>query len=76
MSKNHRLVPLEIFCPKCGAKLKVEEVKDPMEKQNYIDHGFDQGGKGGCKCGVVFNLGVKAVPKSPTFTIMFDVYKT
>jgi len=39
-----------------------------------ISNGYIAGGRGICQCGVVAVLCVQEMPKSPTFSLFFDIY--
>jgi len=38
------------------------------------NNGYIAGGRGICECGVVVVLCVQEMPKSPTFSLFFDIY--
>ena len=69
-----RVLPPEIYCPKCGKIIKITEITDPFEKEVLSEKGYLTGGRGTCECGVVCALGVRPMPKSPTYVLMFDIY--
>jgi len=67
-------VPPYIYCPRCGNKVMLTHIKgDELEK--IREHGYIAGARGVCECGVVMVLCVQELPKSPTFSLFFDVYK-
>jgi len=55
--------------------VKLEEVRDPLERETLSRAGYSQGARGQCPCGVVAVFCVKPLPESPTFTLLFNVYK-
>jgi len=69
------LIPPYIHCPKCSGQLKLEEIRDPLEKEHFSKAGYSQGARGKCPCGVVAVFCVKPLPENPTFTLLFNVYK-
>jgi len=71
---SDQYVPPYIYCPRCGNKVMLTPLKgDELEK--IREHGYIAGARGICKCGVVMVLCVQELPKSPTFSLFFDVYK-
>lgn len=75
MEKKKKIVPTTIFCPKCGETVKIKEEKNTLALKQLSDKGYIAAGNGSCDCGVVLAIVVQEMPKSPTFTIMFDVYE-
>jgi len=73
MAAVNRYVPPFIYCPRCGSKIEIEELEG-SELENVKAEGYVSGGKGVCKCGVVVVLCVQELPRSPTFSLFFDVY--
>jgi len=66
-------VPPFIHCPRCGGRIILEElVGDDLAviKAN----GYIAGARGVCECGVVAVLCVQEMPRSPTFSLFFDIY--
>lgn len=72
MTQN--LIPSTIFCPKCGTKVGLGEMRDPQGVLKLIEAGYSQGAKGNCVCGVKLIFLTKPLPQEPTFTILFDLY--
>jgi hypothetical protein len=72
MSK--RVIPPYIFCPKCGGRLELEEVKDPETLERMREQGYGAAARGVCECGVVAVLCYQPLPASPTFSLFFDIY--
>jgi len=67
-------VPPYLYCPRCGNKVMLTPLKgDELEK--IREQGYIAGAKGVCRCGVVMVLCVQEPPKSPTFSLFFDVYR-
>jgi hypothetical protein len=73
--KPERLIPQFIFCPKCGSEIQIELITDPFRVQQFRKEGFDEAGRGSCKCGVRLGIWHRPLPESPTFTILVDVYQ-
>lgn len=67
-------IPPYIFCPRCGRKIFLQ-TPDPDTMTKILEEGYDDAGRGVCKCGVVLILCYQELPKSPTFSIFFDVYQ-
>lgn len=63
--------PRYIYCPRCGEKIALEPIDDPR----ITEEGYVVGARGICTCGVVAVLCIQEMPKSPTFSLFFDVYK-
>jgi hypothetical protein len=72
MSK--RVIPPYIFCPRCGGRLDLEEVKDPETLEKMREQGYGAAARGVCECGVVAVLCYQPLPNSPTFSLFFDIY--
>ena len=70
-----KLIPRQIFCPRCGEKVTLKPITEPLDITRLHKKGYIAGANGICKCGAVFALVVQPMPKSPTFTLMFDIYK-
>lgn len=73
MSKR-KVVPSWIYCPKCGERLKLEEITDTQTLEFLKTQGYEAGARGICDCGVVAVLCYQPLPASPTFSLFFDVY--
>lgn len=71
--EKRRYVPPYIYCPKCGNKLFLEELKG-NELTHVKNNGYIAGGRGICQCGVIAILCIQEMPKSPTFSLFFDIY--
>jgi len=71
--ERRRLVPPFVYCPKCGRKIFLQELSGE-ELMCIRNNGYVAGGRGICQCGVVAVLCVQEMPKSPTFSLFFDVY--
>jgi len=69
-----RYIPPYIYCPRCGERIMLKEVSGE-ELERVRENGYITCGKGVCSCGVVAVLCVQELPKSPTFSLFFDVYK-
>jgi len=67
-------VPPYIYCPRCGNKISLTPLKGE-ELEKIKEQGYIGGAKGVCECGVVLVLCVQEMPKSPTFSVFFDVYR-
>jgi len=67
-------MPAYIYCPKCGGRMRFIQAT-PEEKKAIVKNGYVNGARYVCSCGVVALLLVKPLPESPTFTLMFDIYK-
>jgi len=72
--EKRRYVPPYIFCVRCGRKIFLEELSGD-ELSRIQSNGYIAGGRGICECGVVVVLCVQEMPKSPTFSLFFDVYE-
>jgi len=68
-------VPNAIFCPKCGDPIELKPLREGDVRVKIKDQGFDDGARGICGCGVVAILCFQRLPKSPTFTMFFDIYR-
>jgi len=68
-----KYVPPYIYCPRCGRKIFLEELAGE-ELMHIRDNGYVAGARGVCDCGVVLVMCVQEMPKSPTFSLFFDVY--
>lgn len=64
-----------IFCPKCGASMKMKPIEDAKTKVKLEESGYVAGARGICACGVTSILAMKKMPENPTFTLMFNIYK-
>jgi len=69
-----KYVPPFIYCPRCGRKIFLKELSGE-ELERIKENGYIDGGRGVCECGVVVVLCTQEMPKSPTFSLFFDVYK-
>lgn len=69
------VIPSFIFCPKCGSRFRLREDKSEATSQVLKKQGYKALGRGTCPCGVVAVLCVQELPASPTFTLMFNLYK-
>lgn len=69
-----RFIPPYLYCPKCGQKIKLNQL-NPDEMERIKANGYDDGGRGMCKCGVVLIVCHLPIPESPTYSIFFDVYQ-
>ena len=69
------MLPPYIFCPKCGMKMPLQQDNSGEAIETLLGAGYQAMGKGRCPCGVWAVLCWKALPKSPTFTLLFDIYK-
>lgn len=67
--------PPAIYCPKCGASLKMERIEDAKTVAKLEESGYVAGARGECPCGVTAVLAMKRMPENPTFTLMFNIYK-
>jgi hypothetical protein len=74
-AEPERLIPYFIYCPRCGERISIELVTDPFRIQQLRNAGYDEAGKGSCKCGVMVGILHRPLPESPTFTILVDVYQ-
>jgi len=72
--EKRRLVPPFIYCPKCSRKIFLQELSG-AELMRIRNNGYIAGGRGICQCGVVAVLCVQEMPKSPTFSLFFDIYE-
>ncbi|RLI43546.1 hypothetical protein DRO59_00590 [Candidatus Bathyarchaeota archaeon] len=72
--EKRRFIPPFIYCPKCSRKIFLEELRGE-ERHHIKNNGYVAGGRGICDCGVVAVLCVQKMPKSPTFSLFFDVYE-
>ena len=72
--EKRRLVPPFIYCPKCSRKIFLQELSG-AELMRIRNNGYIAGGRGICECGVVAVLCVQEMPKSPTFSLFFDIYE-
>ncbi|MEM2260007.1 MAG: hypothetical protein QXY65_02955 [Candidatus Methanomethylicaceae archaeon] len=69
-----KYIPPWIYCPRCGKKIELKELEgEELEKIKEED--YDSGGRGICSCGVVVILVHQPLPKSPTFSLFFDIYE-
>ena len=68
------MIPSEIFCPKCGKKIRVQEITEEESVKQLLIHHFVGAGKFVCSCGVVGIIYMKNMPETPTFTVTFDIY--
>lgn len=68
-------VPTTIHCPRCGNLIKMERIRDAQTLAKLEEAGYVAGARGMCDCGVVAVLAIKKLPESPTFTLMFNIYK-
>jgi len=71
---SRRVIPPYIFCPRCGGRLDLEEVKDPETLERMREQGYEAAARGVCECGVVAVLCYQPLPASPTFSLFFDIY--
>ena len=55
--------------------MNLKPVIDPLAIEKLNEKGYIAGANGMCSCGAVFALVIQSMPKSPTFTLMFDIYK-
>jgi len=69
-----RYIPPIIYCPRCGRKIFLQEIEGD-ELERIKSNGYIAGGKGMCECGVVVVLCAQELPKSPTFSLFFDIYQ-
>jgi hypothetical protein len=67
--------PEFIFCPRCGSRMRMERVADPSALARLKERGFAAACEGTCPCGVAAVLAVRKMPSSPTFTLMFNIYR-
>jgi len=74
MNGKRRYVPPYIFCARCGRKIFLEELSGE-ELAHIKNNGYVAGGRGICECGAVVVLCVQEMPKSPTFSLFFDIYE-
>jgi len=72
--EKRRIVPPFIYCPKCSRKIFLQELSG-AELMRIRNNGYIAGGRGICQCGVVAVLCVQEMPKSPTFSLFFDIYE-
>ncbi len=72
MSK--RVIPPWIFCPRCGSRLELAEDSSPESANKLKEQGYEAAARGVCKCGVVAVLCYQPLPRSPTFSLFFDIY--
>jgi len=68
-------IPPFIHCPKCGSRLNLDEDRSKETSEVLERQGYKALGRGICTCGVVAVLCMQELPASPTFTLMFDLYK-
>lgn len=67
--------PRTIYCPRCGAPVRMEKVADTPTNAKLKESGYAAGARGNCGCGVTAILAIKRMPANPTFTLMFNIYK-
>jgi hypothetical protein len=67
--------PPSIFCPRCGASMRMERITDAQNQAKLEEAGYVAGARGMCPCGVTAVLAIKRMPENPTFTLMFNIYK-
>ena len=70
-----KLIPKQIFCSRCEETVTLKAITEPLDITKLHEKGYIAGANGICKCGAVFALVIQPMPKSPTFTLMFDIYK-
>lgn len=68
------LIPPTIYCPKCGKTIRKTEVDDDTKKK-AIEQGYSEVASYICKCGLAALLCTRPLPASPTFELLFNVYK-
>jgi len=68
------MIPPELFCPRCGRKLHVQEITDAEAVKQLATYNFRGAGKFVCVCGVVGLVYMRNMPDKPTFTVTFDIY--
>ena len=68
------VVPPFIYCPRCGNKILLQKLEG-KELQEIKKKGYIGGARGLCNCGVLAVLVIQEMPKSPTYTLMFNIYK-
>jgi hypothetical protein len=71
---SKRVIPPWIFCPRCGSRLELSEDRSPETLNKLKEQGYEAAASGVCKCGVVAVLCYQPLPKSPTFSLFFDIY--
>jgi hypothetical protein len=71
---SRRVIPPWIFCPRCGSQLELSEDRSPETVNRLKEQGYEAAARGVCKCGVVAVLCYQPLPKSPTFSLFFDIY--
>jgi len=68
-------VPASIFCPRCGAVMPMERIRDAPTVAKLKESGYAAGARGRCGCGVFAILTIKRLPENPTFTLMFNIFR-
>jgi len=74
MSKVEGFIPPFIYCPKCGDRIKLKRFSGE-ELERIKKDGYDDGGRGFCRCGVVLVICHLPMPQSPSYSIFLDVYQ-
>lgn len=67
-------LPSALFCPRCNQSMPITRLNEKDFEAMILKQGFDEGGRGICRCGIVAVLCIKNIPKSPTFSLFFDIY--
>jgi hypothetical protein len=71
---SRRVIPPWIFCPRCGSRLELSEDSSTESVNKLKEQGYEAAARGVCECGVVAVLCYQPLPKSPTFSLFFDIY--
>jgi len=71
---TRKVIPPWIFCPRCGERVEIVELKEEEELKELMEQGYTAAGRGVCRCGVVAVLCYQPLPASPTFSLFFDIY--
>jgi len=69
------MIPQSIYCPKCGQKVEKAEIVEDSVIAGILTQGYNDGARFICPCGVIAILLNQELPKSPTFSLLFDVVK-
>lgn len=69
------MIPQSIFCPKCGQKVEKAEIVEDSMVAEILAQGYNDGARFICPCGVIAILLNQELPRSPTFSLLFDIVK-
>lgn len=69
------MMPQSIYCPKCGQKVVRTEIAEVSVVANIITQGYSEACRFICPCGIIAICLKQELPKSPTFSLLFDIVK-